>query len=215
MKSRWTAAVLLAATWALAWVAYLRAPARVPIHWNIRGEVDGWGGPASVFILPAVTTAMVLLLYALPRLDPRRAHWERFRPEFNLIVNVLVLFMAFMQATTVGSFTFGWHVNAGRTSMVGTGLLFMVMGNYLPRIRSNWWMGIRTPWTLESESVWRETHRLGGRTFVVSGAVATLAALLLPPSASAFVTIAALGVGGLVPVVYSYVAWKREHAGRA
>jgi uncharacterized membrane protein len=120
-----------------------------------------------------------------------------------------------MQVTTVGGFTFGWRVNAGRTPMIGIGVLFMVLGNYLPRIRSNWWMGIRTPWTLESETVWRETHRLGGRTFVVSGAVATLASLLLQPPASVFVTMAALGVGGLVPVVYSYVIWKREHAGRA
>jgi uncharacterized membrane protein len=215
MKSRWMAAALLAATWALAALAYVRAPARVPIHWNVRGEVDGWGGPASVFVLPAVATALVLLMYTLPRLDPRRANWARFRGEFNLIVNVLVAFMLFMEVTTIGGFTFGWRVNGGRVPLIGVGVLFMVIGNYLPRIRSNWWMGIRTPWTLESESVWRETHRLGGRTFVVSGAVGTLAALLLRPPLSFYVAMVAMGIGGMVPVVYSYLVWKRESAGRA
>lgn len=215
MKSRWMAAVLLAAAWALAAVAYVRAPARVPIHWNIEGQVDGWGGPLAVFLLPAIATGLALLMYTLPRLDPRRANWARFRPEFNLIVNVLMAFLLFTELTTVSGFTFGWDINGGRVPLIGVGVLFMVMGNYLPRIRSNWWMGIRTPWTLESETVWRETHRLAGRTFVLSGAVGTLAALLLAPAASFYVAMAAMGVGGLVPVVYSYVVWKRETAGRA
>lgn len=211
MKSRWTAAVLLAVSWALAAYAYLHAPARVPIHWNIRGEVDGWGGPLSVFGVPAITTAVVALMYTLPRMDPRRANWAKFRGEFNLIVNVLVLFMLWIELQSVSAFTFGVDLSTGaRAPLVGVGVLFIVIGNYLPRIRSNWWMGIRTPWTLESETVWRETHRVGGRTFFVSGVVGTLAALFLAPPTSFYVAMVAMFVGSIVPVIYSYVLWKRE-----
>ncbi|MBV9107877.1 MAG: SdpI family protein, partial [Gemmatimonadetes bacterium] len=106
-------------------------------------------------------------------------------------------------------------IDEGRTTLAGMGLLLMVIGNYLPRIRSNWWMGIRTPWTLESERVWRDTHRVGGRTFVAGGLLCAIAAFL-PEPFSTFVPSAALALGALIPVVYSYVAYRREtreHAG--
>lgn len=214
MRSRWTAAVTLAAMWVLALVIYLRAPARVPTHWNMRGEIDGWGGAASVFILPAVAVAIVLMMDILPRLDPRRANWEKFGGEVRLLVNVLVLFLAWMELSTIGAWTFGWKVDGSRTTLAGMGVMLMVLGNYLPRIRSNWWMGIRTPWTLSSDRVWRETHRLGGRTFVAAGGVSLLAALLLPAPVSVSVALTAVAAGSVVPVVYSYLAWRREAAGR-
>ncbi len=210
MRSRWTAAVVLAGMWVLALVIYLRAPSRIPMHWNLHGEIDGWGGPASAFTLPAVGMGIVLMMEILPRLDPRRANWEKFGGEVRLIVNVLVLFLAWMELSTIGAWTFGWPVDGSRATLVGMGLLLMVMGNYFPRIRSNWWMGIRTPWTLSSDRVWRDTHRLAGRTFVAAGGVSLLAALLLPGSVGVTVALTAVGAGAAVPVVYSYLAWRRD-----
>ncbi|HEU4556798.1 MAG TPA: alpha/beta fold hydrolase [Longimicrobium sp.] len=161
MRSRWTAMVTLVGMWALALVIYLRAPSRIPTHWNMRGEIDGWGGPATAFILPAAGMGIVLMMEILPRLDPRRANWEKFRGEVRVIVNVLVLFLAWTEVTTLGAWTFGWPVDGGRATLVGMGVLLMVMGNYFPRFRSNWWMGIRTPWTLSSDRVAR--HAPAGR----------------------------------------------------
>ena len=212
MRSRWTAAVVLAGMWALALVIYLRAPSRIPMHWNMRGEIDGWGGPATAFLLPAAGMGIVLLMEILPRLDPRRANWEKFGGEVRLIVNVLVLFLAWIEVTTIGAWTFGWKVDGGRATTVGMGVLLMVMGNYLPRIRSNWWMGIRTPWTLSSDRVWRDTHRLAGRTFVAAGGVSILAGLVLPGPAGVSVSLAAVTAGAILPVVYSYLIWRREAA---
>jgi uncharacterized membrane protein len=106
-------------------------------------------------------------------------------------------------------------VDLPRAVIVGMGLFLAALGNYLPRIRSNWWLGIRTPWTLESERVWRETHRVGGRMFVGAGLLAAIAGFLPDPFCPA-IPIAALAVATLVSVAYSYVAFRRETAqGRA
>jgi uncharacterized membrane protein len=92
--------------------------------------------------------------------------------------------------------------------LIMIGLMFIVLGNFLPRLRSNWWMGVRTPWTLESERVWRETHRMAGWTFVAGGAVAVLA-VLLPAPLRFPIGFAGLMGGGLLPVIWSYVLWRR------
>ena len=214
MKSRWIAPLVIAAMWAFALWAYPQLPEQVPTHWNLRGEVDGWSGRAfGAFLMPAVATLMIpLLLYVLPAIGPRRENLARFRPELRLIASVIALFLLLMQVLTLGV-AMGWPVDVTRAMLAGVGLLFAVIGNYLPRIRSNWWMGIRTPWTLDSDRVWRETHRLGGRTFVAGGLLAALAALL-PDPARAWVAVAALGAAALIPAVYSYFAWRRD-AGRA
>jgi uncharacterized membrane protein len=213
MKKRLPLLVLLAAAWIFAAAVYPRLPGRIPIHWNVHGQPNGWGGRASAFLFPAVATALALLITFLPRIDPRRAHWSRFADEVGMIVTVLVLFMGWVEVVSLGA-ALGWRIDVGRAIMAGVGALFAAIGNFLPRIRSNWWLGIRTPWTLENERVWRDTHRVGGRSFVAGGVLAAAAAFLPEPFSVAgpFVLLAAAGV---VPVVYSYFAWRREAAGHA
>ena len=211
MNNRRFTLVLLAAMWVAAAAAYPRLPERIATHWNVHGQVDGWGGRAWAFLFPAMATLMVLLATeVLPRIDPRRANWEKFRDVLNLVVNLIVLFTAWMMALSLGV-GLGWKVDMTRALLVGVGLFLAALGNYLPRIRSNWWLGIRTPWTLESERVWRETHRVGGRTFVAGGLLAA-AAGFLPRPYSVAVSMAAIGAAVLVPAVYSYVAFRREAA---
>jgi len=211
MKKRWPALLVIAAMWAFALAVYPRLPRRIPTHWDIHVEVNGWGGRGAAFLFPAVALAFSLLMEVLPRIDPRRANWEKFGGEVRLIVNVFVLFMAWIQGATLGA-ALGWNVDIGRAVLGGVGVLFVVIGNYLPRIRSNWFFGIRTPWTLASERVWRETHRLGGRTFVAGGVAMVLAGFVPSPLATG-VAVVAVGIAALIPVVYSYLAWRREAAG--
>jgi uncharacterized membrane protein len=214
MKRRWAAPLLLAAMWAFALAVYPRMPERIPTHWNLHGEADGWGGRAAAFLLPAIATAVAaLMVFVLPRIDPRRANWEKFRDELWVVVNVILLFMAWIEAVTLAA-ALGWEVDTGRAVLGGAGVLLVVIGNYLPRIRSNWFFGIRTPWTLTSERVWRETHRVGGRAFVAAGVVMVAASLAPAPFADA-VSMAAVAAAVVVPVAYSYLAWRREAAGRA
>ncbi|HEV7588016.1 MAG TPA: SdpI family protein [Longimicrobium sp.] len=213
MKRRWAAPLLLAAMWAFALAVYPRLSARIPTHWNLHGQVDGWGGRSAVFLLPAIATAVALLMIVLPRIDPRRANVEKSRDELWRFVNVLLLFMAWMEAVMLAA-TLGWRVDMTRAALGGTGVLLVVIGNYLPRIRSNWFFGIRTPWTLSSERVWRETHRVGGRTLVAAGVVMALA-MFAPAPLAEVVIIPVILVAVVVPVAYSYLAWRREAAGGA
>jgi len=211
MKKRWPALLMIAAMWAFALAVYPRLPQRIPTHWNLRGEVDGWGGRSAAFLFPAIALGFALLMEVLPRIDPRRANWEKFGDEVRLIVNVMVLVFAWIQGVALGA-ALGWNVDTGRAVLGGVGVLLVVIGNYLPRIRSNWFFGIRTPWTLASERVWRETHRLGGRTFVAGGMAMVLAGFVPSPLATVLAA-GAVGVAAAVPVVYSYLAWRREAAG--
>ncbi len=214
MKNRRFTAILLAAMWVFAAAVYTRLPDRIPTHWNLQGQPDGWGGRLAAFLFPAIATGVVLLLTeVLPRIDPRRAHWDKFRDVLWLIVNIVVLFVGWIMVLSLGV-ALGWNIDLPRAMLLGMGLFLTALGNYLPRLRSNWWMGIRTPWTLESERVWRETHRVGGRTFVAAGIVSALGAFLPAPFCP-YVSIAALAVASLIPIVYSYVAFRREAAGRA
>lgn len=209
MKSRWLAPLVVAAMWAFALAMYPRLPEVVPTHWNLEGEVDGtmrrWPG---AFVAPLTGTGMLLLFQVLPYIDPRRRNWEKFRDEFHIIVSLLMLFFALMEVLTLGA-ALGWPVNVSAVVLGAVGLLFVGLGNYLPRIRSNWWMGIRTPWTLESDRVWRDTHRVGGRAFVAGGLLC-VAAALLPDPLRPWVALSALGAASFFSVAYSYFAWRRE-----
>ena len=213
MNRRWIGPALIVLMVAFAVAVYGRLPERVPTHFNLAGEPDDWMARfPGAFLLPAITAGIYLLLFALRRIDPRRRHYERFEETWWVILNVLALVMAAMHVLALGV-ALGWPIDMGKAITVTIGLLFVGLGNYLPRLRSNWWIGIRTPWTLDSETVWRETHRVGGWTFVAAGLALVVAGLVIPAGTREWVSGAALAIGVLVPLVYSYVAYRRVGAG--
>lgn len=209
MSRRWIGPMLIALMVVFALAVYGRLPERIPTHFDFSGRPDDWTNRfPGAFVLPAITAGVYILLFALRRIDPRRAHYERFEETYWIILNVLALLMAVFHVLTLG-LGLGWPIDMGRAVTVTVGLLFVGLGNYLPRLRSNWWIGIRTPWTLDSEVVWRETHRVGGWTFVAAGLVLVVAGLVLPAGPREWVSGIALGVGVVVPLVYSYIAYRR------
>jgi len=190
-------------------VMYSRLPAEIPSHWGANGEVNGYLSRLSgVLLLPVMLAAMALILPRLPAIDPRRANYEKFRPSYDLIVAAVMTLLAVLHVAMIGSAA-GWPVSMERLTPVMVGILFVVMGNVLPRARPNWFFGIRTPWTLTNDRVWERTHRLGGVSFVIAGLLLVVSAFLdrgvmLP------VLVTASIAAGLVPVVYSYFAWRQE-----
>ncbi|HEV3051206.1 MAG TPA: SdpI family protein [Longimicrobium sp.] len=213
MRSRWLAPAVTAAMWIFLLAVYSRLPQYLPTHWDAYGEADGWTGkPLGALMLPLMATATLVLIRLVRRVDPRSDNIDRFDGEWLLVNNLIVLFFALLEVATFGH-ALGWPLDEGRVVLVGVGLLFVGLGNYLPRIRSNWFMGIRTPWTMDNERVWRATHRVGGRTFVAAGIIMMLSAFL-PPSARAVATVGAVALAAGVPLVYSYIAYRRDLTGR-
>ena len=212
MNRRWIGPVVIALMVAFALAVYGRLPEQIPTHFDLSGEPDDWTDRfPGAFVMPAMAAGVYLLLFALRRIDPRRAHYDRFEGTYWVILNVIAITMAAFQVLSLG-LALGWPIDMGRAITVTVGLLFVGLGNYLPRIRSNWWIGIRTPWTLENESVWRETHRVAGWTFVAAGLTLVAAGLFVPAGAREWTSGVALAIGVAVPFVYSYLAFRREVA---
>ena len=188
---------------------YAHFPERVPIHWNVAGEVDGWGSRwVGAFMLPAVIAGMYLLFLAIPYLDPKKDRYEQFRKVFHIFKGFIVVFMAVLFFITSFS-ALGYNINVGLWVPGLVGLLFILLGNYMGKIKPNWFMGIRTPWTLSSEEVWNKTHRFGGKVFVLSGLV-FMAMNWIPVSWRGPVFIADMVFILLGTVVYSYVVYLKE-----
>ena len=161
MRSKWMAPIGIVAMLIFGAVVYSRLPDQVPTHWNIYGQVDTMMDRLqAVLLLPALTAGLWLLMLGLPRIDPLRASYAAFAGTYQLFVNALVLFMLALYVVSLGA-ALGWNINVPQMIGIGVGLLFMLLGNEMGRLKPNWFAGIRTPWTLSDPEIWRRTHRFG------------------------------------------------------
>lgn len=148
---------------------FQQMPEKIPIHWNFKGEIDNWGSSLShVLTINLVMIGMYLLFLLLPYIDPRRERYGQFKKVYHIFKNILLLFFAVIFFITNLS-AIGYNINISTYIPLLVGILFIVIGNYMPKIKMNWFMGIRTPWTLSSEETWDKTHQLGKKLFMFSG----------------------------------------------
>lgn len=208
----------LAAVCAVNFIAHLfvypRLPETIPIHWGYNGQVDGWGPKWMDLLLAALPPLLLVLMHLIPQTDPKAENYNKHRAIWNGFQIAITLFLLAMSWVTEIS-VFGTLpqkdnlVTVFVTSCVG--LLFIIMGNYMPRIRQNYTLGCRTPWALADEHNWQRTQRMGGITFVVIGA-AILAAGLLAGMLGEVGTLVLLLVpifGGVVWIyLYSYLVFR-------
>ncbi len=203
--------VLLAIAAGFSVWAYPQLPAEVATHFDAQGNPNGWSSPLMAVLLgPGLALLLLGVFAVLPHIDPRRANYALLGPTYWSIVNAVVVLLAAVHFLVLGK-ALGWQVDMTRTAGVGIGALFILMGNLMSRIRPNWFMGIRTPWTLSSETVWRKTHRFGGFAFAIGGLGVLVTSLLNVP----WLRSAAFGVAigaGLSSVLYSYIVWRREQS---
>lgn len=200
---------LLAADVAFGLVTWSRLPARVPTHWGLDGEPNAWG-PAwmNALLMPAVGVGIYLLILLVPYLDPRSRNYALFEDTLRWVRGTCaVFFVAVHVLVTLASL--GKPVNVDLAVRAGVPLLFALLGNRFGKIRPNWFVGIRLPWTLSDDEIWTKTHRLAGRLWVAAGLLLAALAFVLPPKPGSIALGAALGVVTLVPVVYSVVLWRR------
>jgi uncharacterized membrane protein len=197
---------LIIACFVAAAILYPYMPSRVPIHWNIHGKVNGYGGKWMLLVLiPGIMLLMMGLMVAIPRLSPRDFEVESFHSTHLYIMVVVMAFLAFVQALVLWAAVSG-PININKAIMGGTCLLIALLGNVTGKFRRNFFIGIRTPWTLANERVWYATHRLGAKTMVGGGIIGLIGALA---GESPLLCLAPVLVGALVPAIYSLVYYKQ------
>jgi immunity protein, SdpI family len=211
-RAYWIVGIVLAAA-ALAASAFIygQLPERIPTHWNLAGKVDGYGPRWTVFELPAMMLGLLGLFRVLPWLSPKGFEVDSFRRTYLFAMVSVLGLAAYVHGVALYATTHD-GADPGRVVLGGVSLFFVLLGNVMGKVRRNFYIGIRTPWTLASERVWVDTHRLAGRTMVASGVVGFLLAIVGGWLVPAF---AFLIAGVLFPVLYSLVHYKRlERAGQ-
>ena len=209
MRKLWPSCLTLALAAGFSLWAYPRLPGQVVTHWGFDGEPNGWSSPiVAALVLPVIAAVLLLVFLVIPRIDPRRESWEMHGATYWLMTNLVLCFVLCMHIVVLGS-GLGWKVSMSRMVPIAVGALFVVLGNFMPRMRPNWFMGIRTPWTLSSDEVWRRTHRIGGVCFMLAGVLIAVIGFARGTMAP-IIIIAGAGVSVLMPIVYSWVLWRRS-----
>lgn len=193
----------------VALVLYPQMPDPMPSHWNAAGEVDGylprlWG----LFLLPLIAVGIFLLFLAIPRIDPLKANIAQFIDPYNLVMVLLIVYMLYIYGLTL-LWALGYQFNMLVMIMPAMGVLFIAVGYMVGKAKRNFFVGIRTPWTLSSDTIWARTHQLGKWTFIGAGVVSIVCAFLGEIGFWVF-TFAVL-LSAFVPIIYSYILWKQEN----
>jgi len=200
------AAAVILATLVGTLVAYPQLPNVVPIHWDAQGHVNGWGPKWSLFFYgPGMMLGIVLLFSALPWLSPKRFEVDSFRATYLYIMIVIVALLAYVQLLILVS-SLGVAIDVSRAVEGGVCLLIALLGNVLGKVRRNFYVGVRTPWTIANEQVWNATHRFAAKTFFAGGLVGVIAVILRAPF---WLPITAIAVAALAPALYSLVFYKQ------
>lgn len=212
MNNKWFAPIVIIGMLIFSAVVYNELPAQIPIHWDSSGNADRMGDKwFGALVLPVTCLFIVTILPGIRRLDPLRASYPLFEDTYRFIINLLVVFFAFVHVLSLG-LALGWDINISKVVGVGTGIVFLLLGNVLARIRPNWFIGIRTPWTLADPEVWRITHRVGGRIMFVTGLAIIVISLMLPAELAVSVMLVGLIGSSASILAYSYFAWRRIHS---
>ena len=181
-----------------------KLPDQIPTHWNIDGEADNWSSKAfAVFALPAILLALHWICFLASMMDPKRDAYTR--KTLTLVLWICPV-ISLLMGSLIYTKALGYDLNVGTVMSVLVGLMFLVVGNLLPKMRQSYTMGIKLPWTLDNEENWNKTHRLGGKLWVAGGIVILATAFL----GNFWILLGVLVVMVAVPTVYSYLLYRKQ-----
>lgn len=186
---------------------FSKLPDSIPSHWNAAGEIDDTMSKTHYWLLMCMPIGIYILMKVLPYIDPKRKAYEIHARAYQMILLATYLIISIF--AWLGVLTaLGMIFDVSRIALLSLGLLFIVMGNYMPQIRQNYFFGIKTPWTLASEVVWKKTHRMGGYTFTIAGILAICLGFFWRAD-FLFLVIGIIGLASLVPVIYAYLLYRQ------
>lgn len=201
--------LVLGGMFALAAVTWPGAPDRIPVHWNVHQQVDRYGGRFEGLLgIPLLALGLYLLMLTLPRIDPGRANYAAFVGAFATLRLVLAVFLAAIYGV-IHLWIRGLEVRMNAVMPLLMGALFVVVGNLLGKVRPNWFVGIRTPWTLSSKDAWVRAHRTGGWVFI-GGGLSFMIAAVVRTEWALWVASGAFVAGLAAVVIQSYFVWRAD-----
>ncbi len=209
-KSYFVALALVVVSFALSAYYYPRMPDQIASHWNANGNADGsmpklWG----LFLLPTLTAGLLVLFAAIPRIDPLRENIAEFREYYDLFVVLFVAFMLYVHLLTL-LWNLGYRFDFTMVLSPAIGVLFYFIGALMGRVERNWFIGVRTPWTLSDEKVWKKTHTRAGPLFKIAGVIAVLAVFV--PRYAIYLMVGPVVLVAVYLTLYSYVEYRRVAA---
>ena len=209
MKKTMAAAMaVIALSFIIAAWLYPLMPEPMASHWGPSGEVDGyipraWG----LSIMPVVSAVMFLLFLAIPYIDPLKKNIKKFRVYYDWFVLIMILFLFYIYMLTI-FWNLGYRFNMTRMVIPALGVLFIYLGVLTGKAKRNWFIGIRTPWTLSSNRVWEKTHALGRKTFIGAGIIALLG--LFFQKYAIWLVLVPVIIAVFYPIIYSYFEYQKE-----
>lgn len=187
---------------------YGKLPAQVPVHWNLDGTIE-YGDKMQLWLFFGLAIILIVMMDFLPKIDPKRENYKRFGKYYDLFAIVIAVFMNIMcSIQLIETFRPG-AVDVGRVVTCLVGCLFIVTGNILPKIKTNFYMGIKTPWTLSHPDVWNKTQRLSGRIMFAVGIVLVFAGIFFQPQIAMVLIIVGAIILTVISTVMSFVWYRR------
>lgn len=208
MKQSKSSILLTVVSLLLSLTVFSSLPEQIPAHWNVHGTVDRFAPKLTVFIFPGIIFLITILFQFMRCTDPNSDNYDKFQREYHRYTFVIGLVFFAVQIMTIAA-AFRMDFNVNLIFCLGIGSLFIFIGNLLPKTKHNYFIGIRTPWTLADEQNWFRTHRLAGKIWVLGGLIVALTALA-PESFQVPVFLTILAVMVVTPFVYSYTEFRKK-----
>ncbi len=193
------------------YLAYIwnELPSKVPVHWNIKGEIDRYGDKSELIIIPFLLPLLMYLIFLIvPKIDPKNK-LNKMGGKLHTLKFLMTVFMSMLALFIIYTAKNQSFANPNNLVLL-VGVLFIILGNYFKTIKPNYFIGIRTPWTLENETVWKKTHQLGGKMWFVGGIIVVLSSLILNRQLNFVLFLIIVVIISIVPIAYSYVVFKSE-----
>ncbi len=190
-------------------ILYKKFPEQIATHWNWQGKPDGYSRRAfAAFFFPALSAAIYLLMTFIPMIDPKKERYADFSKAYNVLRFSITALMIGIYAI-ISLVGLGLSLPVGKIMPIAIGFLFIILGNFLPKVKRNWFVGVRTPWTISSEEVWNKTHRVSGKIFVAAGLLFIIMAFLEQESLWWIVFLIVMAILLFGTTGYSWWVWKK------
>ena len=208
-KTRILCGLLACAGFLMTAVSYPLLPEQIPTNWQVDGSV-AYSPKIQIWLLYAMMPLFAVLFDILPRIDPRKNHYRKFALYYGRFCIFLEIFLLILRGIILSESFYPGRLSVGRIIMVLLGILLMWLGNMMPKLKSNYYMGIKTPWTLSDDDIWLRTHRLGGKTMFAAGAMLLIFGRFLATKRGMPIALSGILLAAFLPALMSYVWWKQK-----